>query len=72
MIKIILTICLANNLAQCKDLTLGPFEDPVNARGLPFMCQKFGLEEAAKEMEKHPNWVLRRWSCKPAGMFQDI
>jgi hypothetical protein len=71
MINLIITICLAGSMTQCKDLTLGPYEDPVNARLLPFMCQKFGLEEASKEMERHPGWELHRWSCKPAGVFQD-
>jgi hypothetical protein len=72
MITVLLTICLANNLAQCKDLVLGPYEAPPNTAMLPMVCQKFGAVEIAKEMERWPKWTVRRWTCKPAGVYQDI
>lgn len=63
MFEILLSGCLLANAQTCKDVRLNVFADTATAR----QCVAVGQFEAAKWIEGHPKWQVRRWSCSPAG-----
>ncbi|WP_245257635.1 hypothetical protein [Hyphomicrobium zavarzinii] len=38
----------------------------------PMQCMMQSQAEIAKWTEGHPNWVAKRWSCRPAGRYAKI
>lgn len=58
---LVLTVCLATNPDICRSVPIST-EPPL---ALPYVCARVGQEEAAKYIEEHPGWVVKKWRCGP-------
>jgi hypothetical protein len=68
MIEIVVAVCLIDDPSRCKDVRLSFIADSVS----PMECMMNGQLEAAKWLESHPKWQLKRWSCGIAGQLAKI
>ena len=68
MIEILVSVCMVNDPAQCKDVHLNFMAESVT----PMECMVLGQVEIAKWMEGQPKWQLKRWSCGMAGQIAKI
>lgn len=68
MIELVVAVCLIDDPSHCRDVRLTYMADRVT----PMECMMFGQIEAAKWLEGHPKWQLRRWSCGIAGQIAKI
>ena len=68
MIEILVSVCMVNDPAQCKDVHLNFMAESVT----PMECMVIGQAEIAKWIEGQPKWQLKRWSCGPAGQIAKI
>jgi hypothetical protein len=68
MLELVVSVCLVSDLNRCKDISL-----VYAANGMSQMqCMMQSPIEIAKWNEGHPNWVARRWTCRPAGQIAKI
>lgn len=68
MLELIVSVCLIETPSRCKDVAL-----TYNMESLTMMqCVMGAQPEIAKWIEAHPKWQLKRWACRPAGMFVDL
>lgn len=66
MTELVVLVCSIVNGAICKDVSL-IFAD------LPIMTCIVGAQpELARWSETHPNWSVRKWSCRAAGQFANL
>jgi hypothetical protein len=68
MLELVVSVCLADDLTRCKDVSLVYMAETVT----PMQCMMMSPAEIAKWSEGHPKWVAKRWSCRPAGRFAKI
>jgi hypothetical protein len=68
MIELVVSVCLVNDLTRCKDISLVYMAEGVT----PMQCLMMSPAEIAKWAEGHPNWVAKRWTCRPAGKIAKI
>jgi hypothetical protein len=68
MLELIVSVCLVDNPTRCKDVSLVYLAESVT----PMQCMMQSQAEIAKWTEGHPNWVAKRWSCRPAGRYAKI
>jgi hypothetical protein len=68
MIELLIAACLVSDLSQCRDVSLTFAADGVTSR----QCMMDSMPEVAKWSQEHPNWVARRWTCRPAGVRANI
>ena len=59
MIEIVISVCLIQNPADCKDVNLNFMAERVTMR----QCMLFGQSEIAKWVNVHPKWRVQRWRC---------
>jgi hypothetical protein len=68
MLELVVSVCLVDDPARCKDVNL-----VFTAEGMSHMqCVMGAQPEIAKWMDGHPKWVLKRWTCQKAGQFAKI
>jgi len=65
MIELVLSVCLIQAPATCKDVKLSYMADRVT----PQQCMMYGQSEIAKWTEGHPKWRVKKWSCGRAGVL---
>ena len=63
MIELIFSVCLVHQPDQCHNERMSFFQTRVT----PGQCVMMGQIEIARWMDGHPNYVLKKWSCRPAG-----
>lgn len=68
MIELVMAVCLIDQPSRCKDVHLNFEADSVTVR----QCTIFGQFEMAKWIGEHPNWVIKKWECQPAGQTAKI
>ncbi len=68
MIELVVAVCLIDAPSRCKDVKLNFEADSVS----PQQCVMYGQFEMAKWIGEHPNWVIQRWTCQPAGQVAKI
>lgn len=68
MIELALIVCLSADPAKCKDVGLTYASESVT----PQQCMMRAIPEVAKWTGEHPNWYVKKWSCRPAGHFAKI
>lgn len=68
MIELVVAVCLIEDPLRCKDIHLTYMAESVT----PMQCMLQGQSEAAKWLEGHPKWQLKRWSCGPVGQIAKI
>lgn len=61
--ELIILACSVLHGAQCREVALTYSDVSV------LTCTMAGMPEVAKWAEVHPNWSVRRWACRPAGLF---
>lgn len=66
MVELVVSVCSILYGAQCHDVSLTYADMPMLA------CLMSGQPEIAKWSEVNPNWSIRRWTCRPAGLFAKI
>ena len=58
MIELLLAVCLIDNPATCKNVSL------------TYSARMMRAEpEIAKWITEHPGWQTRRFTCRPAGRY---
>lgn len=63
MLELVVSVCLVGDPKKCSDVTLN-FDAPnVSARE----CAIVGQFELAKWIGDHPQFVITKWRCGPAG-----
>jgi hypothetical protein len=68
MIELLVSVCLIEEPARCKDVSL-----TFAAEGMSQMqCVMGAPPEIAKWIDSHPKWALKRWTCQQAGQFAKI
>lgn len=68
MLELLVSVCLINEPSRCKDVSL-----TYSAEGMSqLQCVMGAQPEIAKWIEGHPNWVAKRWECRPAGLMAKI
>jgi hypothetical protein len=65
MIELIVSVCLIDDAARCKDVRLNFMQENVSARE----CMFTGQIEIAKWSGDHPEWRVARWQCGRAGLM---
>lgn len=68
MLELALVACLADDLTRCKDVALIFSEESVT----PMQCLMGAQPQIARYVEEHPRWVVKKWSCRPAGRIAKI
>lgn len=68
MLELLLSVCLIDAPERCKDVALTYSAENFT----PFQCMMGAQPEIAKWSEGHPNWVVKRWVCQPAGRFAKL
>lgn len=68
MLELLVTVCMIDDASRCKDVSLVYLAEAVT----PHQCMMRSQMEIAKWTEGHPNWVAKRWSCRPAGQVAKI
>lgn len=61
MLAIILSTCLVNEPAVCRNHRI-PIESQISA----IQCMMNAPPYVAKWSEEHPGWRVVRWECRPA------
>ena len=59
MLAIILSTCLVNEPAVCRNHRI-----PVASKISAIQCMKNALPYVAKWSEEHPRWRVVRWECR--------
>ncbi|MGQ0672061.1 MAG: hypothetical protein ACT4N2_04175 [Hyphomicrobium sp.] len=62
MLELVISVCLTAEPARCKDVSLTYI-----AETSPMQCMMGAPPEIAKWSEGHPKWLIKRWTCQPAG-----
>lgn len=68
MLELVLSVCLIDDPARCKDVSLVYSSENLT----PMQCMMMSQAEIAKWTEGHPKWVAKRWACRPAGRIAKI
>jgi hypothetical protein len=68
MIELVVAVCMIDQPARCKDVTLNFEGQRVSAE----QCMFNGQIEMAKWIGDHPNWVIQNWHCGVAGRTADL
>ncbi|MGQ0456539.1 MAG: hypothetical protein ACT4OU_05700 [Hyphomicrobium sp.] len=68
MIELVVAVCMIDQPSRCKDVHLNFEADSVTTQ----QCMMFGQIEMAKWIGEHPNWIIQRWVCQPAGQVAKI
>jgi hypothetical protein len=68
MIELFVSVCLLSDPSRCKDVSLVYTTENLT----PMQCLMGAPAEIAKWSESHPNWVAKRWTCRPAGQVAKI
>jgi hypothetical protein len=68
MIELVVSVCLVADISRCKDVSLTYSAEELT----PYQCMMGSPAEIAKWTEAHPNWVAKRWTCRPAGQIAKI
>lgn len=58
MIELAFVVCLLDAPATCRDESLLFVDVPL------MVCMTQGQYELASWTEKHPGWVVQKWSCQ--------
>lgn len=59
MIEIVLSVCLVQDPAKCKDVNLNFMGDSITAQA----CMFKGQVAISRWSEGHPNWRITKWRC---------
>ena len=65
MIELFAAVCLINNPASCRDISLTYSAEALT----PMQCLMQAQPEIAKWISDHPGWQLKRYACRPASQF---
>ena len=68
MLELVVSVCLITDLSRCKDVSLTYSAEDMTL----YQCMMMSPVEIAKWSEGHPNWVAKRWTCRPAGQIANI
>lgn len=68
MLELAILVCLLDNPAKCKDVSLVYMAESVT----PMQCMMQSAPEIAKWAEYHPRWFAKKWTCRPAGRVAKI
>ncbi|HEX2840282.1 hypothetical protein [Hyphomicrobium sp.] len=68
MLELIVSVCLLEDHARCKDVSLTYMAESVT----PMQCMMQSPAEIAKWAEANPKWYAKKWSCRPAGRYAKI
>jgi hypothetical protein len=60
---VILACSILHDGGQCREFELTYADVSV------MTCMMAGLPEVAKWGAEHPQWAVKRWKCRPAGMW---
>jgi hypothetical protein len=66
MIELALIVCTIYGPTECKPVSLVFAAEP----GMALQCQMglAGQDQIAKWSAAHPQYTVKRWTCRPAGM----
>ncbi len=65
VIELLLAVCLIDNPATCKDVSLVYSAEALT----PMQCVLRAQPEIAKWIAEHPGWRTQRFTCRPAGRY---
>ncbi len=68
MFEIAAAVCMVGSAQNCREIVLSFEADNVT----PVNCIMYGQPELAKWTEGHPNWRVRRFTCRLAGTFAKL
>lgn len=61
MIELVLAVCSILHGQTCKNVKLTYIADQVT----PYSCAMYGQIEISRWQTGHPNWSLKKWTCRP-------
>jgi hypothetical protein len=61
MLAIVISACMANDPAVCKD-----YKIPLNIDSDPMHCAMDAPPHFARWADEHPGWQIKRWRCTAA------
>lgn len=59
MFELIISVCLMNDPAQCKNVHL----TYMGELSSPYQCMRGGQPELVKWTVNNPGWSIRKWRC---------
>lgn len=68
MIELVMAVCMIDQPARCRDVTLNFEADHVSTQ----QCFMNGQMAMAQWAGEHPNWVIQNWHCGVAGAFAKL
>jgi hypothetical protein len=68
VIELLLAVCLIDNPATCKNVSLTYSAEALT----PMQCMMRAEPEIAKWITEHPGWQTRRFTCRPAGRYASV
>jgi hypothetical protein len=68
LIELLLAVCLIDEPAKCRNVNLTYASDSVT----PMQCFMQAQPEIAKWIGEHPQWKVKRYTCRAAGAFAKI
>ncbi len=63
MIELVMAVCMIDQPSRCKDVTINFAAENLTVN----RCLMSGQLEMAKWIGEHPNWVIRKYTCRQAG-----
>jgi hypothetical protein len=64
MLELAFIACSLLEGQTCKDVKLTYASESISVHG----CFLYGQHEIARWQDGHPNWQVRGWKCRPAGL----
>ena len=68
MIELVVSVCLLDDPARCKDVSLVSAEEGMTSMA----CMMVAQPEIAQWSEGHPKWQIKSWTCRRAGQIAKI
>lgn len=61
MIELVMTVCLAAQPNDCRQVRFGHVEGIMDQ----LSCRRMGMLEAARWAGDHPTWIIKSYRCGP-------
>ncbi len=63
---ILLTVCMLDSSATCREVNIQVHFDVEYTQGIPpTQCMLAGQQEIAAWIKDHPEWKVQKWRCPP-------
>lgn len=68
MIELIIAVCMSDAPERCKNVRLNFEGERVSVQ----QCSLYSQMEMAKWVGEHPNWTIKKYTCRKAGEYADL